>query len=246
VHRIAAVAVLALAAGCAWVEGERTWIADVPGRTGEPEVLLTEVANDRLSAVVSRPLCLTAASECEVLMAGTRRAIPWDAGDKLLSLPIGVGCIAAAPVAVPVGICMALAGEKAGDISALWLPVVALIAGGSRVAAFCWFPQATPLDSFTLKTIDEPLEPFRSTAALEAGSRSFPAGGVAVVVRVDGRELPGAAPTDAEGWAEVPVPAGGSPLVRRVVDVELGMPDGGRVVRTSVVEPPGALVPVRR
>ncbi|MCU0727517.1 MAG: hypothetical protein MUE73_17300 [Planctomycetes bacterium] len=236
-------ALLLAVASCAWTEGERYRVADAPGRTGGPEVLLIEGdPGERLRACVRLPVVLPGDTECCVRIEGVRTLYRWNLGRKFASLPLGILCLAAAPLAVVLEPFV----PSPAEVGSFGVPVYMLMAGVWLLGAFCWFPQATPWDALARGRTEEALPPSEVTVVLPAGRWSLPLASCAVEVRMVGGTPLGAGVTDEQGFTYLPLPPGLATLAGRLVEVEIALPGNSLVTRMVTVllaDDPRARIP---
>ncbi len=230
-------ALLLLAGGCSYLEDERLEVRDAPGRTGEMQVVIfvmsapTPDSPGEYFACVYRPIDVPAAAECDLVVGGTRSVIAYHAGEKALCLPMGLLWLVATPVAIPVGIVLALKGDDVGHVHPLWLPVLTLMAGGYNLGSFLWFFQALPpLDRRA--GVDEPMAEHVRRLPLPAGTYSLPVSGSTVTVRGKGLLIDFPTVTGRAGWAVAEAAAVGRAVVGARIDVEIRLPGAAPVRRT--------------
>jgi hypothetical protein len=219
-------------ASCAWNESERCRVADVPDRTGAVEILLFEEGpGERLRAWAWLPVELPGETECLVRIEGVRVLYPWNPGLKLASLPLGILCLAATPLAVVLEPVI----PSPAEVGSFGVPLVTLEAGVLLLGAFCWFPQATPVDGLARNRTEEELPARTVTIVLPAGRWALPLASCAVAVRTGAGTLLAEGGTDEEGLADLPLPGTTASLAGRMVEVEVTIPDDSAELRMATV-----------
>jgi hypothetical protein len=226
------IALLPGLASCAWTESERCRVADAPDRTGAAEVLLFEEGpGERLRAWAWLPVELPGETECLVRVEGVRVLYRWNLGLKLASLPLGIFCLVLTPLVVVLEPVI----PSPSEMGSFGAPLVTLEAGVLLLGAFCWFPQATPVDGLARNRTEEELPARTVTVVLPAGRWALPLASCAVAVRTGSGTLLTEGVTDEEGLADLPLPRTSPSLAGRVFVVEVTLPDGSPERRMATV-----------
>jgi hypothetical protein len=166
-----------------------------------------------------------------VRIEGVRVFHRWNLGLKLGSLPLGIGCLAATPLALVLEPVI----PSPAEMGSFGVPLFTLEAGVLLLGAFCWFPQATPVDGLAGNRTEEDLPARTVTVVLPAGRWALPLARCAIAVRTGGGTLLAEGVTDEAGLADLPLPRSSASLAGRVVEVEVTLPDGPPVRRMATV-----------